>query len=366
MKFDAAKALAHKVVLIGGAEEALRRAALRALLAAVSPDEEDFDRESIFADAKAPMEWVASAGTAPFLSPRRTTLIRNLLRVDPRDWAGGGAVKDKDHPLAKAFLGLPDTALLVLVADDESGDEAKQRTLAGLGKRWASLVTAGGGFVASFDVDPKKVAEAVRQEVQGRGLKMSPAAASLLAEMSGGRLSVALAEIEKLAVYIGASDTIRESDVREAATPEKEYNVYGLVDAVVAGEQGRALTQLRILFDRADRVENEAFPRVFPTLLRQFRLIWQARLCIEDGCSPKAPSSAVRAMLPEKPNLSTEGDWSQERAMRAARRIGLAATRACFDELVDADAKMKGLRPSFDAMDTLEQMVLRMCVACRS
>jgi DNA polymerase III delta subunit len=71
-------------------------------------------------------------------------------------------------------------------------------------------------------------------------------------------------------------------------------------------------------------------------------------------------------MLPSKPRINEEREWSQQRAMRAARRLSLPQIRQVFAELTEADARLKGLDPSYSTLETVEEMVLRMSAVCRS
>src|SRR5258708_539198 len=116
MKLDTDKAVAAPLVLISGDESALRRLALERILAAVGIQADDFDLQTFEGDSD-PIDWTAAAGTSPFLADRRVVIVRHLLRCDP-DRAKGGVLK-----------GLPKSALLILLADDENGDEDRQRRL---------------------------------------------------------------------------------------------------------------------------------------------------------------------------------------------------------------------------------------------
>ena len=135
MSFVAEKALQHRVIMLAGDEEALRRRALGEILVAANIQNDDFDLESLAADTLNPVDWYASVSTSPFLGERRTTIIRHLLRCDVE--------KLKGTDLSK----LPPTSLLILVADDESGTEDRQRTLKTARTNWAKVVTKSGGVV---------------------------------------------------------------------------------------------------------------------------------------------------------------------------------------------------------------------------
>jgi DNA polymerase-3 subunit delta len=357
VSFAAAKAITSRAVMFSGDEEALRRRALSEILALATEDG-DFDLQTFEADETDPQDWMASAGTAPFLSARRTIVVRHLLRLDPADT--GPDSKAALEGLARNLKSLPETALLVLVADEEAGDENKQRRLASIRKVWERVVKDGGGHVADFPTNVKQIRESIRQEADRLGKKISEAGAQSLAEMTGSNFSRAIEELEKLVLYVGSEANIREADIRAVVVPSREWNVYKLIDAIVDGAVPEALRQLRILVGSQMKAEEAAFSRILPTLSRQLRLMWQARLCVEAKCSPEGAPENVRRFFLDKPNLAKEPPYRQSQLMQQARRVDLPALQRCLQEVTDADAKLKGLLDSFSAIETLEQMVLQM------
>jgi hypothetical protein len=166
------KALKGSLIMLAGEEDVLRRRAYEELmrLAGVLPD--DLDLEGFDGGSSSPVEWVAAAGTSPFLSERRTVIVRHLLTCDT----------DK---LKKADLGgLPPWSLLILVADEEGGSDDRLQRLKTARKNWEKAVQQAGGSVLSFDPDPKSALVALKAEMAKLGRPMSERAASLLLEMS--------------------------------------------------------------------------------------------------------------------------------------------------------------------------------------
>ncbi len=214
MRIDVDKALKCRVILLSG-EEYVPRARTLQLVVEKASAGDDFDLETFVADASGPTQWFAAAGTAPFLSPRRTVVVRNLLRSDAH----------KDFRPES----LPDTALVVLVADEEGGDSDRQRKFDNARKAWEKTVASSGGSVLAFKVDPKELIGAIRAEAESLGKKMSDRAAEALRDMTGGSLSRAQEELEKLALYVGHEAQIREQDVREAAvaSPMERFQTRG-------------------------------------------------------------------------------------------------------------------------------------------
>lgn len=365
MAFVASKAVQNTTVLLASHEGALRREALRALETALGADGPDYESETIVADERKPLEWCASVASVPFICERRIVIVRNLLRLDPTaEW--DAKIKAANHPFVLQLKALPPTAMLILIADDESGDDDKQRRLDSIGKKWAEIVKAGGGVVDASETDKKKVSDEVRNKAKARGKHLTPNAANLLVEMTDGSLTIALAELEKAILYVGDSEAITEATLRAVVAPEQTYNVYQLVDAIVAGDSSNALRHVRVLVGGRKKLENEAFSRIFPTIARQFRLIWQARVCQEANCSAQSPDPRVLALFQSKPRINEERDFVRAKAVRDARRLSLDQIVKIFDEFVTTDSKIKGLAPSFSPVETVEQMVLNMADICRA
>ena len=334
--------------MLGGDEEELRRRAFHDILAAANIEKDDFDMVSMEADFQSPMDWYASVSTSPFLSERRTTIIRHLLRCD--------VDKLKSVDLSK----LPESSLLILIADDESGDDNKQKTFKSVRNQWAKAIDKAGGAVYIFDPDSKGTLEAVRREVSNVGKKISGPAAELLVEMTGGSLSRALDELKKIELFIGDQELIREGDVRDVVVPSREWNVFRMVDSVFNGQIPEALRQLRVLVGSQTKAEDAAFSRILPTLSRQLKLMWQARLCVEARCNPTTPPPDIQKMFPAKPNLSGEPPYRQKQVMTLAGRLNLNQIEKCLVILADTDARLKGSLHSFSALEALERMLLDM------
>ena len=347
MKLDPAKAIEKPVVMLTGDEGALRRVALDRILEAAEVTPDDFDLQTFDGDVH-PNEWLAAAGTSPFLAARRVVIVRHLLRCD------------LDYGKAANFKGLPPSALLILIADDESGDEDRQRRLKTWRTGWEKIVKDATGSLVVCNVQAGELKDLVRAELGGFDKKISERALDVLSEMCAGSASRALEEVPKLAAYVEPEKNVQESDVREVVMPSREWNVFKLVDSVIEGDVGEALRQLRILVGTPQKAENAAFRNILPQLSRSLRLLWQARVCIDAGVQPGSASSDVREAFLSKPNLATEQEFVRNKAMRSARRTSLTQISEMLQLLADADCAIKGMLPSFSAMETLEQTVLKM------
>lgn len=350
MKFDLERALSHTIVLIAGDEDVLRRRALHELVDAAAGGD-DFDLEAFWGDGSRPGEWIGSCGTAPFLSPRRVAIVRNLLRCDLPEELGKPQ--------------LPETALLVLVADSEAGDDAKQKTLAARLKRWEKAVTDAKGFLYRPSVSSTAFSEIMVKEAAAQGYKLTPRAVSTLREMVGGNLSVGLDELEKVFLYADKRSQITEADIEQVVFPSREWSVFRLIDAVFGGQGGEALRQLRTMVGSNPRPESAALGQILPMLNRQLRLVWQARIFQDARASLTSPPESVKAQLPSTHSLLAQKEYSQNVAMRHAQSVNHRQLAACFRLISHTEAQIKGQLPSYSATEALEQMVLTMTEAVR-
>lgn len=307
-------------------------------------NEEAYDRVTLFADECEPATWLAQASTFPLWEERRTVVVRKLHR--------GPAPRKAD------LKSLPETAFLVLVSEDDPDDEQRARR-GDPTSEWMAAVKAAGGLVVHCAVERQSPVPLLREAAREAGKKLAPVTAQALFEMSGGSLSRSLNELEKLVLYVGDAAEITQADLRACITPSLEWSIFHLLDALFVGRCGEALAQVRILVGSTKRVDEAAYKNVFPMLSRQLRLVWQARVLIENGCTPHACRHDVRSMLPSKPNLLNERDFVQRKVMAQGQNVSRDQLALCIRYLAEADAKLKGLSPGFSPFETLEELILK-------
>lgn len=356
------KVVRARLVLLTGDDPQLRLETLKRLQKLAIGDGDDFDSEQHMADKISLNEWCALAGSAPFLSDRRVITIRNLLRADPP----GPARFKADDPSLAPLRTLPETGLLILVADDESGDESRQRTLKARSDRWTKTVEAVKGEVLVCSMPPKQVMTQLRERAKEHGKTLSASAANLLTEYTGSNWSRGVMELEKLRLYVGDRPEISDEDVRRLVVPEGDYNVFQLVDAVIQGNPSAALGHLQVLFHQNARQETHVFSMLFPSLIRQLRLLYQARMLVDARASLASLPPGVAEGIPEEHSLLKVQDWLAQKIVRSAQRLSLAQIGAMISEVVLADAKLKGQEPAHGTYETLEVMVLRMAEVTRT
>lgn len=348
MKNLASEVLKHRAVLIAGDEHVLRRRVVADTLAALGIGPDDFDIEQFNADARPIADWLASVGTAPFMGERRVAIVRHVYRVS----------KPAEALTKKAVDALPPTALLLLVGDEENAASMDaQRRLETSARAWTALGANKTLHRIECKVPPAQVQAALREDAAASGKTLTPAAAAKLAELVGYSYSLAFEELTKIALYVGEAPTIQEADVLAAATPSREWNVWRMIDAILAGQVGRALHDARVLIGRSKRPEEQIHAEIIPQFLRTLRLAWQAKAQMD-----RVPASQYELV---RPALSKAPEPGQRAAAGLARRLSYAQLHACLAEVAHLDAATKGLAASASSLDSLEIMALRVAEIVR-
>ena len=209
--------------------------------------------------------------TVPFLSERRLVIVERMLsRSGSKSRSrtggkGGKAPTDADDQPLDRLLGylprLPDFTDLVFVEHERVASKNAVVAYARKHKQQSE--------VQRFD--PPRGDQLVQWIVdRGRkkGTRVEARAAHELSIHVGGNLRLLDGEVEKLAVYVGAGQSISHQDVRRLVTASKKARIFDLVDAMGNRQSDRAVNLLHKLEDDGS---NPLY--LLSMIVRQFRLI---------------------------------------------------------------------------------------------
>lgn len=198
---------------------------------------------------------------------------RQLLVVEEPAWFEGTPSEAELRAL-EAYLdeARPPAATVLLL--EPAGEPDRRRRL-------ARLVEERGRVLAAAPLGEAELAEAARDWGRRRGRAITAEAAHLLAQAAPGGLEQLLGELERLDVALEPGEAVDAAALARAGSPAAQASVFELVDAVVEGAAGRALSLFRRL-----RSEGEAPARLLALVARQFRLIGQVRALRRGGEEP--------------------------------------------------------------------------------
>lgn len=167
-----------------------------------------------------------SSNSLSLFAERRILEVR-MPSGKPGD-AGGKALREYAARPAE------DTLLLIV-----SGKlDAQQRK-----SKWVTDLEAAGVGIPVWPVEVQQLPQWIRARMQGLGLKPTPEAVELLAERIEGNLLACAQEIDKLRLLLGEGP-VDAAAVTAAVADSARFDVYGLVDAALAGEADRSLRML--------------------------------------------------------------------------------------------------------------------------
>jgi DNA polymerase III subunit delta len=174
-----------------------------------------------------------------------------------------------------------------------------------------------------------------------QGLDLPEDVAQSLAERCSGDKTRLVREMEKLALYVSERPATHQ-DVEALCPPDLQSNIFAFVDALAAGNRGRALQLLEDLISTG-----EPPLRVTYMIRRQFELLARSRALFERGASRsevagelKIPPFVARRLEEQTHHLSEE-DAEQALGLVLGLERGLKGGSDLGDELQVELAIMK-------------------------
>ncbi|MGN1370083.1 MAG: DNA polymerase III subunit delta [Aristaeellaceae bacterium] len=271
------------VYLFEGVEENIKAATLEALRKAILPEGMEELNESLM-DAPTSDAIVAACETLPFMADKRLVVVREHPALSGR--------AEADERLISYLPGIPESAVLVFLCRGKADGR----------KKLCAAIKKLGGVVTFDPLKDEELTPWIIKAFADLGKSVSPQTASVLSFTVGSDTALLRREIEKLAALAGERDTVTEADVQAVATRSLECTVFEMVDAVVAGQQGKAFGLLRDMLTMGSEPLG-----ILAMLLRQFRLMQHIKIMQYE----KIPPADIKQRLGMKP-------FAAERCMRQA------------------------------------------------
>jgi DNA polymerase-3 subunit delta len=224
-----------------------------------------------------------------------------------------------------------DTVLLVIT---DKLDGATQRA------KWFLALEKLGFYLPVWPIDQQQLPAWIRQRMQSRGLRPTPAAVSVLADRVEGNLLAASQEIDKLLLLRGEG-AVDEPAVLESVTDSARFDIYGLVDAALAGDVPRVNRMLEGL-----RLEGVESVLVLWALTRELLTLYGFARQVEAGTRIDQVIAQAK-VWPKRKNLVSA----------ALKRHPLKAWRQLLVKAGHIDRIIKGMQTG-NLWDELLQLTL--------
>jgi DNA polymerase III subunit delta len=223
----------------------------------------------------------SAALALPFLTERRLVILEDPLSILD---VGGG--KDNRSEFISLLDQLPQTTALVLVVEDLQ----KNAKIKGVWStiwtnldnehwltQWVEKAGSRGLFVDCPLPKARDMGNWIRQKAAGLGGAFTSGAAVVLGDYVGNNTQLASQEIVKLLTYVNYARPVDDDDVRRLTVQEHQPDIFEMVDAIGGRDGPRAIELLHQILE-----DSEITP-VFGMIVRQYRLLLQARELIDEN-----------------------------------------------------------------------------------
>ncbi len=268
------------------------------------------------------------AGSAlPFLASRRLVIVTGYLSGLAKRPGG----KREAESLVKFFAELPPSTALVFVEVLEPMDGRGREDPLGKSPvvQWARSAGPAAAFVRAFEM-PRGAGLPgwVMRRARKQGGQFTPQAAETLAEAVGDLPRLLDSEILKLLTYANFERPVEPEDVERLTPYAGQPNIFTMVDALGHGDGSTAFKELHRLLE--GKSPTEAYLSIFPMIVRQFRLLLQAREALESGGGERELARALRLH-----------PYVAEKIARQSQNFTLPALEAIYHKLLEVDEKYK-------------------------
>jgi len=210
----------------------------------------------------------------PFLAPKRLVTLAN---------PSAKYSKPAERKKFEAFLEkVPETARVVVHEVMEPRDANRHWLVKWSGQN-GKLVKSQAFMLPR----PWEMSGWIINETKSQGGEIEPPAAAKLAEMVGVDTRQAGQEIAKLLAYVNWERQVRVADVEAVSIVTAQESVFDFVDALAGGDSRQAQRLLHRL------LENEEAFSLWGMVIRQFRLLLQAREVLDEGGGQNEVAAAL-------------------------------------------------------------------------
>ncbi|MBC2283319.1 DNA polymerase III subunit delta [Listeria booriae] len=303
------------IYLIIGTEDYIINETKKRLVANILDTEDtDFNYANFDLDETAIEQVIEEAETIPFFGDCRLIVASNPSFLTTEK------TKSKiEHRTARFedYLNEPvDYSILVIIARVEKLDERKKLTK--LLKKQATIIDA----KRPNDAELRKW---VQSAIKNNDFSMEIPAIERLMELTGGQLTTAMNELDKLMLYKLESREISVADVESLVVRSLEQNIFLLLDKMIALDISGALS---IYYDLLKQKEEPI--KILALIASQFRLLTQIKLLEKQGFSQQQVAQKLK-VHPFRVKIGA----------RQAKSFSYEQLTATLERLAEMDFEMK-------------------------
>jgi DNA polymerase-3 subunit delta len=280
------------------------------------------------------------------LAPQRVVVLHEMQLIPIRE----------QKPLLPALEHIPPGTTVIITTGPKSDRDKKVPLAAEILKLVRKI-----GQVRELQVPwDNKIAGWIVEEARGVGKQISPGDAQILHETCGGDLDRLINEIAKLAVYVGDAPAITDEDIRAAAAPLDDRDMFALVDAIGHRDAPTAVDIIRALMPPGTK--RGAALGILGMITRQIRLLWQGVYASKQKQSGDRTAEDIEALLPGDTALSSQHSFVQKKVAAQAPNFTEGQLARALVRIYETDLMLKGQgEGKADERTVLETLVVSLC-----
>lgn len=323
------------VYLFTGPEAYIKREALEALRAALLPPGLEALNDATLEGVTA-QQITDACETMPMMCERRIVTVRDWAPLMP----GKAKNEEADAEWMQKWLeNPPETCALVFYM---RGDMDGRKKMATLLKKKAVVVD----FQLLTDAE---LTRWCARRLKPLGKRISPAALNTLTYMAGRELTRLAGELDKLADFLGNDrEEITEADVRAIVPASLEYNVFELLNHLLAGDWMKGQQTVNSLLQGGQTTMG-----ILAMLTRQIRQLTHMKCALDAG----TPVQTVQNQLKMHP-------YAARQTARQCTRLNADWLTALYEKCVEYDYAVKSGR--LRDKDALDALVIEIALAGKS
>ena len=269
-----------------------------------------------------------AALTLPFLTERRMVIVEDALKP----YGGQGKHKERAEFLALLDTLPQTTALVLILPDSQKFKSGAYKWENYHDKHWFIQWAAKAGkrvYVEDCALPTAREMQTwILRKALANGGSLTPQAAATLVEFVGNNTQRAAQEINKLLTFVNFARPVEDDDVRYLTVQDKTSDIFELVDAIGNRDGKKALGMLHLL------LADMSFSQVYGMIIRQFRLILQAREILDTG----GDAGNVAKLLHQHPFVA-------RKVTAQASQFDLQTLESIYHQLlrIDVDSKTGGM-----------------------
>jgi DNA polymerase-3 subunit delta len=316
-----AKTRVHPIYVIAGKEQALAKRHYQDLLdRLIAPEQRPTGLW--VTDSKAAVDEVLDElRTLPFLTDRRVVVVQEA-----------DEFITKHRPLLETYFDAPcASGVLILIANSFPSNTKLAKKLKTVGE-----------LMAITPPKPWQLPAHITQHVKQTFDKvLVKDAAQLLVDLTGNDVTRLYSEVEKLVVFVDSKTNITVKDVEALVGHNRIFGVFEVIDAMVSGQTGVALSRLRNMFAE----DKNAQYTTVGAFAFHFRKMFNAKALLSQGKSVPEVTKALRI-------------WGKTDQFYAQiRRVSLEQISQIIQQLASIDHQIKTGQTR--AAVAIEQLVLK-------